>query len=132
MTIGIMTLGLGLIFLKPNGLVNFNKLEGEDLLIAEREGAANCMTVFKLKANNKFREKSVCFGVTETKGNYEIRNDTIFFSDITLLRNDEEYFKFALLKKSEYSDKNVLFRYRSAKDTIGHELWITKNKLIGK
>jgi len=68
-TIGIMTIGLGLIFLKPNGIINFDQLEGEDLLIAQREGAANCMTTFKIKPDNKFKEISVCFGVSEVRGN---------------------------------------------------------------
>lgn len=129
-TIGIMTLGLGLIFLKPNGIINFDKLEGEDLFIAQREGGGNCTIIFKIKPNNKFKERSVCFGVKEVRGNYEIRNDTIFFSEASVPRRDEDYYEYAILKKSKYTDGNALFRYRNQNDTIGHELWITKNGLI--
>ena len=128
-TIGIMAISLGLIFLKPNGIVNFDRLEGEDVFIAQREGAANCMTTFKLKANNKFKERSVCFGVSEARGNYEIKNDTIFFSDVIVPRGEGEYYKFGVLKKSKHGGEKALLRYRSRSDTIGNELWITKNEI---
>lgn len=127
--IGVMVVGLGVIFLKPNGIVNFDKLEGENLLIAQREGAGNCMTTFKIKSNNKFKERSVCFGVSEVRGNYEIRNDTIFFSDVSIPIG-EEYYEFAILQKSKYGDEDAFFRYRNSMDSIGNELWITKNELI--
>ncbi|MDN5215787.1 hypothetical protein QQ020_27160 [Fulvivirgaceae bacterium BMA12] len=115
-------------FLKPNGIISFDQFEGEDLFIAQREGAANCMTTFKLKPNNKFKERSVCFGVSETRGSYKILNDTIFFSE-SAPRGDEEYYKFAILQKSKFRDEIALFRYRNRSDTIGHELWIMKNDL---
>lgn len=129
-TIGIMAISLGLIFFKPSGIINFDRLEGEDLFIAQREGAANCMTTFKLKPNNKFKERSVCFGVSEARGNYEIKNDTIFFSDVNVPRGNEEYYEFGILKKSKYRDEKALFRYRSRSDTVGNELWITKNEIM--
>ena len=129
-TIGIMAISLGLIFLKPIGLINFDRLEGEDLFIAQREGAANCMTTLKLKPNNKFKERSVCFGVSEARGSYEIKNDTIFFSNVKVPRGDDEYYEFGILKKSKYRDEKALFRYRSRSDTIGNELWITRNEIM--
>ena len=55
--IGALTIVLTLTFLKPNGLINFDKFQGKDLLVAEREGAANCMTTLKLKENNPFTER---------------------------------------------------------------------------
>lgn len=122
--------GLGLIFLMPSGIVNFDKLEGEDLLIAQRQGAASCMTTFKIKPNNKFKETSVCFGVFEVRGNYEIRNDTIFFSDAIVPRENEDYYEFAIIQKSKLRDEDALFRYRNRNDTVGHELWITKNEIM--
>ncbi len=130
-TIGIMTIALTLVFLNPNGLINFDKLlEGNDLFVARREGAANCMTTFKLKPNNKFKEQTVCFGISEVRGSYEIKNDTIFFSEVNASRGTEEYYEFGVLKKSKYSDKIALFRYLNRNDTIGHELWITKNEIL--
>jgi hypothetical protein len=84
------------------GLVDFDKLEGDELLVAEREGSANCMTVLKLKDDLSFRERNVCFGVTETTGTFHIQNDTIFFSNVNLGRHEGEFYKFAVIKPSQY------------------------------
>jgi hypothetical protein len=129
-TIGIMISCLGLIFLKPNGVINFNKLEGESLFIARRKSDANCRTVFKLKPENKFKETNVCFGISKISGFYEIQNDTIFFSRVSVSRDSEKYYEFAVIKKSKHRDEDALFRYRNIEDTIGHELWIIKNEII--
>ncbi|MCT4637455.1 MAG: hypothetical protein N4A72_07085 [Bacteroidales bacterium] len=117
--------------LKPYGLVDFDKFSGQDLLIAQREGAANCMTTFKLKENNKFVERSVCFGVSEIDGDFEIINDTIYFSNVNLPRGDTSYYDFALIMPSRFgtvNNKFDLIRYENKNDTIGHELWIIKNE----
>ena len=130
--IGIMTIILILTFIKPNGLINFDKFNGTDLLIAQREGAANCMTTIKLKENMTFRERSVCFGVTEIKGTYELRNDTIFFKNIEYGRNENEFYEFAVIKPSKINaDKFDFVRFKNRNDTIGNELWIVKNELKG-
>ena len=129
-TIGIIATILILIFLKPNGLINFDKFNGTDILIAQREGAANCMTTIKLKENMTFRERSVCFGVTEIKGTYELRNDTIFFENIEYGRNENKFYEFAVIKPSKINtDKFDFVRFKNKNDTIGNELWIVKNEL---
>ncbi len=130
--IGVLTTVLALAFFKPEGLINFNRLEENDILIALREGAANCMTIFKLKENNKFTEKSVCFGMTEIKGDYILKNDTIFFENVKLGRGEDEFYKFAIIRPSKFNKDNDhfdLIRYKNLSDTTGHELWITKNDL---
>ena len=130
--IGLLTLVLTLTFLKPFGLTDFDKLEGDNVLIAEREGAANCMTTLKLKDNFTFSERSVCFGVTETKGNYHLQNDTIFFDNVSVGRHENEFYKFAVVKPSKFDNSKIigdLIRYKDLTDTTGHELWITKNDL---
>ena len=129
-TIGIMAGCLGLFLLKPNGIINFDKLEGEDLFIAQRKGAGNCVITFKIKPNHKFKERNICFGVSEVKGKYEIRNDTIFFSEVILPIGVKKYYEYGILQKSKYRDGNALFRYRDQSDTIGQEIWITKNELL--
>ena len=129
-TIGIMLIGLGLIFIKPGGIINFDRLEGENLFIAQREGAANCMIILKLKTNNKFKERSVCFGVSEVRGDYEIKNDTIFFSNVSVPRGDEEYYEYAIIQQSKYNDEKALFRYRNTADSTGNVLSITKNEIL--
>lgn len=123
---------LSLTILNPNGLINFDKLEGKDLLIAQREGSANCMITFKLKENNKFLERSVCFGVTEVRGDYSLKGDTIIFSNVELGRHVSEYYQFAIIKQASdrYPDRlGDLIRYKDQTDTIGQELWIIKNDL---
>ena len=128
----LLALVLTFTFFKPFGLINFDELEGDNLLIAEREGAANCMTTFKLKDNFTFRERNVCFGVTEIKGNYHLQNDTIYFDNVSVGRHENEFYKFAVIKPSKFNKDGKHFdltRYKSLTDTVGHELWITKNDL---
>ncbi|UQB70369.1 hypothetical protein [Epilithonimonas zeae] len=67
--IGFMILCLTLIIIKPTGIINFDKLEGENLFFAQAEGAANCTSTMKIKKdNNKFSYESICFGIEKTKG----------------------------------------------------------------
>ncbi|MGX7688144.1 hypothetical protein ACWA1C_13355 [Flectobacillus roseus] len=130
--IGLLTIVLTLTFLRPFGLIDFDKLEGDNVLVAEREGAANCMTTLKLKDDFTFSERSVCFGVTEIKGNYHLQNDTIYFDNVDVGRHENEFYKFAIIKPSKFNKDGKHFdltRYESLTDTVGHELWITKNDL---
>jgi hypothetical protein len=130
--ISLLAIVLTLTFFKPFGIIDFNKFEDKDILVAEREGAANCMTTFKLKVGNKFTERSVCFGVTEIKGTYKILNDTIYFENVELGRHESEFYKFAVIRPSKFTQDNNhfdLIRYKNTSDTTGHELWITKNEL---
>ena len=62
--IAIMSATLGTDAIKPHGLIDFEKFEHDDLLIAGRKGVAGCMTTLKLKVNNEFYIKSVCLGLT--------------------------------------------------------------------
>ncbi len=91
------------------------------------------MTTLKLKDDFTFKERNVCFGVTETKGKYHIKNDTIYFNDVNIERHLDEYYNFGVVKPSKFrkDGKHFVFvRYKGLTDTIGHELWITKNELI--
>lgn len=127
-----MTFVLATSYLFPNGLITFATFESDNLLIAQREGAANCMTTLKLKTNNTFTETNVCFGVTQTTGNYSFKNDTIFFEKVSLGRHEDDFFKFAVIKKRETSNGKYLgdiIRYKDHSDTTGFALWITKNEL---
>ena len=131
-TIGVLTLVLALTFIKPFGIVDFDKLEGDNILIAEREGSANCMTTLKLKDDFTFRVRNVCFGVTEIMGKYHLQNDTIYFDNVNIGRNKNEFYKFAVISQTKFGYNKFLgnlIMYKSLNDTIGHELWITKNDL---
>jgi hypothetical protein len=130
--VGVMAITLSLIFFWPIGVINFEKFEGDNLLIAEREGAANCHTSLKLKANKQFVEKNICFGVSEVRGNYSIKGDSIFFSNVRLGRDVNEYYQFAVIKQSDFQNKKIigeLKRFMNYNDTLPHDLFITKNEL---
>ncbi len=90
------------------------------------------MITFKLKENNKFLERNVCFGVTEVRGDYKLIGDTIIFSNVELDRNESEYYQFAIIKPAgdKFPDRlGDLIRYKGANDTTGQEIWIIKNDL---
>jgi hypothetical protein len=126
-SISLLLIVLTLIFIKPFGIINFEKFESTNVLIAEREGVAGCSMTLKLKENKKFIAKSVCFGMSETIGQYEIKNDTIYFYDIELGRNDKEFYKFAVLKPSK--NYFTLLCFKSKNDTIGHGLKVKLDEL---
>lgn len=131
-TIGLLILVLALIFFNPYGLIDFDELEGDNLLIAEREGSANCMTTIKFKDDFTFSERTVCFGIMETKGSYHLQNDTIYFDYVSISRHENEFYKFAVIEPSKLNKDGKHFdlkRYKNLTDTVGHELWITKNEL---
>lgn len=131
--IGVLAVVLTLTLYKPNGLIDFDSIDGENLLIAQYEGVANCTVTIKLKDNFKFKERSVCFGVSERDGVYYLRNDTIFFKVSDGLRTSEGGYKHAILKKSEYYNDNQPFEmivYRDSKDTLGMRFTVYKNNLI--
>jgi len=102
----------------------------DDILIAQREGAANCTTTFRLKKGNKFIEKSICFGTTEVTGEYKIKNDTIFFENVKHSRLKSDFYQFALIQSSRFKkDSWELIRYKDVKDQQGQRLFISKNNL---
>ena len=120
-------------FFKPDGLISFSRFEGKDILVAWREGVANCITTFKLKEGRRFIEKRICFGIIEVKGDYTVKNDTIFFENVDPGRGENEFYRFAIIRPSKFNkDKKEfdLVRFKDFNDTIGNELWITKNDLF--
>ncbi len=130
--IGLLTTVLLLTYFKPLGIVDFDKFEGTDILIAKREGAANCLTTLKLKDDYTFKERIGCFGVSEIKGTFRVANDTIYFDNIQLGRHEEGFYKFAVIKPTKFDSPKIfgdLIRYKDLTDTVGHFLWITKNDL---
>ena len=125
--IGFMTVVLLSSIVFPRGLLGYDLFEGESLLIAYREGGGNCSSTLKLHANQRFTERSVCFGVTTIEGNYRLAGDTIFFEHVSS-RSDKEFYAFAVL---EHDPKTIgdLTLYRDHSDTTGSPMWISKNEL---
>lgn len=117
----------------PMGLIDYDQLAGKDLFIAMREGAADCQTILKLKDNNTFVQRHLCFGTSEIKGTYTVKGDTIFFTNAKPARGNEKYYMYARIIKENkiehgyYNSVGDLILYKDKKDTTGYLLWITKN-----
>lgn len=119
-------------FLKPKGLVDFDSVSGNDLFVASKEGGGNCTTTLKLKENNKFRVRIVCFGVNEIRGTYKIQNDTVSFKYNESEASENYFYKYAVIKQSKYNNKKRVIEFTkvtSSMDTIRSEFSIRKNEL---
>lgn len=75
---GILFAVISSTILFPTGIINFEKLEGRNVMVAYLEGVANCTTTIKLKEKNRFVENAICFGVDKNSGIYEQKGDTIY------------------------------------------------------
>lgn len=131
-TVIVLAAILGLIFAKPFGMIDFEKLSGKDLLVAEREGAANCLSTFRLKNHNNFTFKTICFGSFEANGSYNANGDTIFFKNVTPERGQDRFYEYGIIKTSYFSNKNItgdLYLYKNKADTSPYILWIILNNL---
>lgn len=125
-----MAVVLSLTAYYPAGFIDYEMFRGEDLLVAGSEGAAGCATIIKLKSNHTFRERSVCFGINVTTGDYFVKGDTIKFENIT---GRKEYYQYALVNSKVLQNKTIikeLLLYHGVNDTLPHLLFIESNKLI--
>lgn len=104
----------------PGGIINFEKYESENSIIAQREGVANCINTLKIKVDGRFVERAVCFGITEYSGKYKQFGDTLFFEYDDKLKTDLKRFEYAIIKR-KVSTENIgtLTKYIGKKDTIG-------------
>ncbi len=121
----ILSFVLTSFYLFPRGIIDFEQFESENLLVAKYDGTA-CGTTLFFKADNTFKERNVCFGLTEIVGNYRFKNDTIFFESVDLGRNEDEYYKFAVIKKDENDGLGELIRFKSLSSSKGNSLYIKK------
>ena len=130
LVIVVMTFVLATSFLLPRGVIDFSAFESESLLVAQAEGGGNCTTTLRLRANNKFVERNVCFGIYDTFGEYFIKEDTIFFKNVSQGRNERKFYEFAIIKKSASNSDYLgeVIRYESLLDTTGRVLKIIKNE----
>lgn len=129
-TIAIVAVVIFLVGYRPTGLINFQQFESKDILVAQREGGANCMTTFKLKKNKTFREETVCFGTMKAEGQYSIENDTITFSDVEYYKGKEFYQYAVITPVDSISESKIgnLVLYYSSQDTTPLKLWIVKKE----
>ncbi|MFA6249449.1 MAG: hypothetical protein WC615_21100 [Mucilaginibacter sp.] len=110
------------VLMRPFGIRDYAVFESENILVADREGAANCMTTLMLKESGRFKMRSVCFGIDEDMGTYAIQNDTIKLN-YSSSRGATDMFKYAVLD----STKKYLRFYNTTPDTTPYWLYIRLN-----
>lgn len=71
---------MGLPFIFPSGIIQWEKYNSPVKWMAIREGAANCTISFILRENSTFDRRDVCFGTEFTQGKYTQKGDTLFLS----------------------------------------------------
>ncbi|MDB5202975.1 MAG: hypothetical protein JWQ27_2384 [Ferruginibacter sp.] len=132
MLIALLLFVICITYCQPSGLIDFDKFDGKDVLVAEREGAANCLTTVRLKEDYTFHERIGCFGIWERRGTYRVVNDTIYFEHILPGRQPDDNYAFAVIKPSKFHNSKILgnlVMYSNVADTGSTELWITNNNL---
>lgn len=127
MSVGVLGIVLLITLLNPRGLIDFEKLEGGNVLVAQAEGVANCTITLNLRDNFTFKETSVCFGVSEKSGHYYLQNDTIYFRYPVI--HQATAYRFALIKPLT-PNVYVLVRFKDGVDEKGQELHIIQNDLL--
>ncbi len=119
--------------LYPGGLINFGKWGSQTVFVAQMEGAASCTTTLKLKKDNTFVKRVICFGITDSKGSYRLMGDTIFFFDVASGRNEGKFYKYAVLKRPDIKSPDNLGDlecYDRLTDTTGIPMMIIKDELF--
>ena len=119
----VLILVLSLTIYKPFGLLDFESFEGDDSLVAYREGVAGCAMTFKLKDTGRFFLRETCFGVDKTRGSFKIKGDTIFLSEV---KSRDRTLSHAIIKEGG------LELYKSRNDTLPFYMSIIKNHLQKK
>lgn len=131
----IMAILLALTVYRPRGLFDFNELNGKNILRAYNEGVANCTENLYLYENGKFRNTSICFGITTIHGEYKISGDSILFNRG---RSNNDYYQFAVYDTTDTYILEVhkfayarLLLYSTVNDTIpSYELYVIKNQIF--
>lgn len=115
----------------PFGLIDFNKFEEPNLILAQYEGSANCTTTLKIKDSDRFIQRSICFGVDEYYGKYEIIGDTIKLYYDKKSSFDSEYAFGVIMLDSNQTDKKIgrIIYYRDTADDNPLPMRILEYKL---
>ena len=111
-------------FIAPLGFINYNNMGSKDILVAHREGVANCSATLRLKENNKFTFNNVCFGTSMTKGEFILIGDTVYFKNVELGRSTKSFFEYGILNKF---NENRLILHANRQDSVGLTLKLLTN-----
>ena len=138
--VAVLTAVIVLSYMFPNGLIDFDRLEGKDVLIATLRGTANCTTTLQLKSNDRFKFSSFCFGADRIKGKYSIKQDTVFFNYDKRGDHHFTHWSFGVIEQREKFKviKNnldfigTIHLFRTANDSFPYPLNIYLNTLPKK
>lgn len=115
----------------PNIIDFDSRIYGRRIFYAFYEGSANCTVNLILREKNRFTKSSICFGITEEHGDYEIRNDSIFVTyDNTIGSNYKAYLGVIIKDSNKHKDlPDKVYLYNN--DTLIRplKLTVTKNEL---
>ena len=78
-------------------------------------------------------ERIICFGITESKGRYHMKGDSIFFHSVASGRNNGNFYKYAVLKRPAVKSKSNLGIwecYEHLTDTLGLPMAIVENRFL--
>lgn len=131
-TIVLLVFVLTTSFLFPQGLIPFYKLESDNsLLIAQQEGVANCRTTLNLTTNGRFIKRNLCFGLSETTGDYRVAGDTIYFENVSNGRDQADFYDFAVIERdtTHNTTRSSLILFHKDSDQLGYPMTIEKDKL---
>jgi len=121
-------------FLFPTGLVRSEFNSKPAVLVASREGVANCKTTLKLYEGSEFVLRSACFGIHDQSGTYEIIGDTVkmIFEKMTSAGVISTY---AIINRAESGSSAFwgnLFLFQIPSDSIPLTMHISKMELVEK
>ncbi|MEO6150967.1 MAG: hypothetical protein ABIN95_02250 [Mucilaginibacter sp.] len=124
----VLAVVLLLVLLFPGGMIDFSKYEN-NVLIASREGSANCTDTYKFRADMSFSLTSICFAIEKTNGTYAISGDTIMLYYKN--GNEESKVSKAIVNYNNKTtnDLGELMLYKNINDTVPIPLTITKYAL---
>ena len=126
LVVGLLAVVIGLTIVKPSGLIDYDEMDGNDVLIARREGISECIILIKLKADGHFVKKASCFSTDRYTGDYAVKNDTIWFSNCS--KTNGSFYEYGILK--EQNDTTKLIMKYGANDTLPSlRLYLEKNEL---
>lgn len=131
--ISTLIIVLSATILRPGGIINFEKFESKDVLVAQREGVAGCFMSMRLKENGTFYIRESCFGVEKNSGTYNVNKDTVRFKFNSGLRVTRS-FAYGIIKLDHKLGSKALGQidcYKQPNDTVSAiTLSVTQNDLI--
>jgi len=123
-TLGILVLGLVLIYIKPTGFIDFDKNTKKQVLVAHYESSASCGYRFSCFADSTYEYKSFCYKADKVTGRYTFKDNILLLKTENQSSPDIEVYDYAEIGKSKrnrFIKKNVFICY-TKQDTLGFDM----------